>query len=116
MRITKIVNYINENYGDPDLNVNMIADKFSITPSYMSRYFKAKVGNALSDYIVQIRIAKAMEMLKNTDMKISVIAEKVGFSSVTVFMRAFKRSEGITAGEFREISVHKNGGESFDAE
>ncbi len=116
VRITKIVNYINENYSDPDLNVNMIADKFSITPSYMSRYFKAKVGNALSDYIVQIRIAKAMEMLKNTDMKISVIAEKVGFSSVTVFMRAFKRSEGITAGEFREISVHKNDGESFDAE
>lgn len=97
--------YIDAHYTNPDLNVNMIAEVFGYTPSHMSRLFKEQFGEGLADYIVKLRMKKAKELLVDTDRTVAAVGESVGFGSSTVFVRAFKRYEGITPKQYREISV-----------
>ncbi|MCI9626145.1 MAG: helix-turn-helix transcriptional regulator [Clostridia bacterium] len=103
-RCTQILDYIQKNYADPDLNVNKMADVFGITTGWISKYFKDQVGGGMADYIVKFRLKKAKEQLKNPKKTIKQIAEDTGFSSATVFLRAFKRYEGITPGQYRELA------------
>ncbi len=102
MRCVKIQEYIAENYHNPDLNVNMMAGLFGITASWMSRYFKEQVGVGMTDYIVKYRIQRAKELLRDTSKTIKQVAEETGFLSASVFLRAFKRYEGVTPGQYRE--------------
>lgn len=102
-RCNQILEYIQENYADPDLNVNKMADIFGITTGWISKYFKDQVGGGMADYIVKFRLKKAKEQLKNPKKTIKQIAEDTGFSSADVFLRAFKRYEGITPGQYREL-------------
>lgn len=101
-RCIKIQEYIAKNYGNPDLNVNMMASLFGITANWMSRYFKEQVGVGMTDYIVNYRISRAKELLREANKPIKQIAEETGFLSSAVFLRAFKRYEGVTPGQYRE--------------
>ena len=67
----------------------------------MSRCFKEETGETLTDYIVRFRIEKAKLLLRGFDKNVSQIAAAVGFGSSAVFIRAFKRYEGITPTQFR---------------
>ena len=97
-----IVKYIEENYADQMLNVNMIAEVFDINRSWLSEVFKKKFGEGIAEYIVKYRLEKAKELLKQGVM-VHKVAEEVGFSSTVVFTRAFKKFEGITPGQYKTI-------------
>ena len=98
----KILEYVTENLCDNTLSLSQISDALGLHRSYLSNIFKAAYGETLSSYIEQLRIEKARDMIKNTDMKIWDIAEAVGYTSDTSFRRAFKRITGFTPGEYRE--------------
>lgn len=98
----KILEYVTENLCDNTLSLSQISDALGLHRSYLSNIFKAAYGETLSSYIEQLRIEKASDMIKNTDMKIWDIAEAVGYTSDTSFRRAFKRITGFTPGEYRE--------------
>jgi AraC-like DNA-binding protein len=96
-----IVAYIKENYGDPNLSVNLLGEKFFMSPSYLSKIFKRQTGETLRDYILSIRLQKAKAMLAE-NKKISNVAIDCGFMDSGTFIRSFKKSEGVTPGEWRE--------------
>ena len=98
----KIVEYIEEHYMEPMLNVNMLADIFHINRSWLSKNFREEIGVSLSEYIVKCRIRKAKELLK-TSRSIAQIASEVGFSSEVVYYRAFKKCENITSLQYRRL-------------
>jgi two-component system response regulator YesN len=99
--MTKFVKeYVESNYGD-DLSLDAIAGKLGITGPYLSTYFKEKTGTNFSDYIFTVRMNKAMDMLRDTDLKIQEIASLIGYLTVASFNRVFKRHTGMTPGEFR---------------
>ena len=100
-----IVKYIEENYANQMLNVNMIAEVFDINRNWLSEVFKKKFGEGIADYIVKYRLEKAKELLKQGVM-VHKVAEKVGFSSTVVFTRAFKKFEGITPGQYKAIMAN----------
>ena len=108
-RCNQILQYIEEHYADPDMNVSKIADVFGITVGWMSKYFKGQVGSGMTDYIIQFRLKKAKEKLRDSSKTVKQVAEEVGFSSATVFLRAFKRYEGITPGQYRELVGREDG-------
>ena len=85
--------------------VKKIADEFGVTLYYISRQFKEHIGEGLSNYIIKYRISKAKELLSTTDDKINKIADEVGFASPGVFIRAFKKIEGITPSEYRNKTI-----------
>ncbi|MEN6312749.1 MAG: AraC family transcriptional regulator [Clostridiaceae bacterium] len=95
--------YIGE-YYDKDIYLESMAEYFNLSPKYISSKFKEVTGENFTDYLKNYRISIAREMLKNTQQKINVISEKVGYNNVNVFIRHFKSVEGITPSAYRDIS------------
>lgn len=101
--ISKIIKFIDENYCDPNLSLTYISEKFNISLKYLSSFFKEKVGMNLSDYIFQLRISKAKELLINTDASVNEICQMIGYTHVSSFIKAFKKTEGISPAKYRSI-------------
>ena len=97
----KIMQYINENYCDNMLSLKQISQALGLHESYISNLFRNEYGEPVSGVIESRRIEKACKLIRNTDMKISDIAEAVGYSSDVSFRRAFKRIVGMSPGEYR---------------
>lgn len=92
--------YIRDNYTDPDLNVNSVADAFGKNPSYLSRSFLKITGTSILDYIHYYRIQEA-KILIGRGETLAAVAPAVGYSSVLTMSRAFKRYEGTTPGKLK---------------
>ncbi|GLB32294.1 hypothetical protein LAD12857_42170 [Lacrimispora amygdalina] len=99
---------IEENYADPNLSLNLLADQCKTTTSYLSRLFKESFGINFVDYLNQYRIEKAKELLLSTGKPIKEIASTTGFNSQQNFIRVFKKHTGTTPGQFKSEKVHTN--------
>lgn len=100
--LQEMVAFIHESLGDPNLGLAMIADRFRMTPQYISTFFKKNQGQNLLDYITHLRIDSAKSLLDNKELTIAQIAKRIGYNNDVVFIRAFKKLEGITPGKYRE--------------
>jgi len=98
----KIMEYIEQNYCDNMLSLKQISQDLGLHENYISRLFRNEYGEYLSDVIEKMRIERACDLIKRTDMKISDIASDVGYSSDASFRRAFKRIVGMSPGEYRD--------------
>nr|WP_314462953.1 AraC family transcriptional regulator [uncultured Clostridium sp.] len=94
--------YISDYYSEK-LTVEKIASYVNLSPSQFSRIFKKAAGTSPYDYLLGVRITKAKEFLKNTNLPISEIAYQTGFSSESNFIYFFKNQEGISPLKFRKI-------------
>ena len=102
-RVKQILQYIAANYYDVNLSVQMIADTYEISLPYLSRIFKKEYGTGLLDYINRYRVEKAKELMQTSgDESIASIATRVGFGSSQTLIRAFKRYEDMTPGQYRQ--------------
>lgn len=99
-----VLEYIKSKYDDNNLSVSMISDEFNITQSYLSRLFKKQTGQNLFDCINRFRVEKAKLMLKDEKLSIAETAIKTGFSNSNVFIRTFRKYEGITPGEYKDFN------------
>lgn len=95
----QISKYISENYGS-DLSLSHLSQKFSVTPSYLSRFFKKSTGISLNEYINIVRITEAEKLLRSTDMSITEVAFECGFNDSNYFSAVFKKAKGITPKKF----------------
>ena len=93
--------YIEEHYSDYNLSAGTLAEYLGYSTNYFSRIFKLITGFYINDYIRQIRIAKAQELLLNSDMTITAIAEATGFSTPNYFYSIFKKETGLTPAAYR---------------
>ena len=84
-----------------DLSLVALSEKVYLNPSYLSRRYKEVAGQNVSDVITQMRLARAMELLREDKWKVSAIAEQVGYLSATHFIRVFKKATGLTPQEWR---------------
>jgi YesN/AraC family two-component response regulator len=111
MRVSEIVDYVDEHIFDPNLCADMICEHFGISLSYLSRIFKEYQDVKLIDYIHKKRIEASKKLLlEETEMlNIQPIAERVGYSSVLTYSRAFKRIEGMTPGSYRRTRKEQEG-------
>ena len=99
---SRLLDYIHENFCDNNLSLKQISETFGMHESYISNVFKNALGENLSVYIERLRIEKARDMVKNTDLKIQEIANLVGYTSDASFRRAFKKITGVSPVEYRE--------------
>lgn len=98
-----IKKYIDENYMNCDLNVNMLSERFEMNRSYLAVRFKKQYDISMSNYIIQVRIKKAKEYLK-ANYKIKDLITNCGFENESVFYRAFKKYEGMTPTQYKAFS------------
>lgn len=93
--------YIEENYSNSDLSLEMICGHLHMSTAYFSTVFKREVGESYTSYLTGIRLEKAVELLKDTDYKTYMIAAKVGYDEPNYFSYVFKRRYGVSPNKFR---------------
>lgn len=98
--ISKAIIYIKNNYYK-ELTAEVLADYIGKTPNYFSHIFKKEVGISFSKYVNKVRIDKAKELIVNSDLFISEIAQKVGYKDYIYFTQVFKKIEGYTPTDLR---------------
>ncbi|PYI54364.1 helix-turn-helix domain-containing protein [Paenibacillus flagellatus] len=108
-----VLDYLHRHYHE-DISLETAADRLNMSAGYMSKLFKEQTGMNFSDYLNDLRMEKAKELLRDTDLKIQHIAEKVGYYNVNSFIRMFKKTIGVPPGEFRRM--HRFGGEKEASE
>lgn len=99
--VKAVTNYIEENYPNPSLSPEGIADHVNISSNYLRTIFKNTVNKSLSIYISEIRFNKAKILLETTDLTVSEISTAVGFSNTNYFYTAFKKNYGISPNHYR---------------
>lgn len=94
--------YIRNHLFDNNLALRTIAAEIFANESYLSRIFKKEIGITLTEYITKERIEASKSMMVNPEIRISEIAEKVGFKDAHYFGICFKRIVGKTVSEYRK--------------
>lgn len=93
--------YIRTNYMK-DLSLDAVAAHVNISPTYFSKKFKASTGFGYKEYLTNVRIQQASDMLLETTASVSEIAQKCGFSDSDYFGIVFKKSKGISPLRYRK--------------
>lgn len=101
------IHYFIQNNLHGDLSLTRIAREVSLNPSYLSRWYKQTCKKGLSDYIQEIRIERAKELLLTTTSKNHEISEQLGFTDPHYFFRFFKKLIGCTPQEYRNKQITK---------
>lgn len=97
----KVLEYIRENYSDPSMNISQTAFHFHLSPASLSTLYKNETGKSLLSTINEIRIEKAIELLKQ-GCTVAETAERVGISESSSFIRLFKKMVGTTPGKMKD--------------
>lgn len=92
---------INENYMQPDFSLTQLADRFQISIAYVSYLINKETGQNFTDYVWELRLAKAKELLDSPDGSIDEISVAVGYLNTSSFRRKFKKATGITPSQYR---------------
>ncbi|MDQ0891297.1 two-component system response regulator YesN [Paenibacillus sp. V4I9] len=100
--IERMLDYIREHYQEYDLSLDRLAEMFHLTPPYISRLFKDHTESNFIDYMIEIRIKAAMELLKDKSIKVNDVSGAVGYANTRSFLRTFKKYTGLTPTEYRE--------------
>ena len=99
-RLSTITGYIRENYTK-ELSLEMVADRFGYSPSYLSRMFRKYAQTNYKTYLQNVRIEYGFQEFANTDHTIGEIALNNGFPNQKAFTREFKKKYGILPSEYR---------------
>lgn len=99
--------YIKRNYKDPSLCLNKISDKFAISESYFSFLFKEEAGENFSVYLESIRMERAVQLIRETNINMGDIYKDIGYNNSNTFRRAFKKRFGISPKAMRDAKYLK---------
>lgn len=99
--VEEIRQYLDDNFAE-DVTLTAMADRYKISPSYLSLLFSERIGKNFIDYLTECRIRKGQELLKHTNLKIYEISNAVGYNDSFYFSNCFKKIVGVPPSEYRE--------------
>lgn len=100
--LNKAKQFIADNYNKDTISLQDAADHVKVSPSHLSKVFSQETGQTFIEFLTQMRINKAMELLKTTSAKSYEIAYRIGYNDAHYFSNLFKRLTGMTTKEFRK--------------
>lgn len=98
--ISKVKDYIESHYRE-NISLKQLAAQFYMNPVYLGQLFKKTYDIYFNDYLCQIRVEQSKKLLRQTDMRIYEIAERVGFNNADYFVTKFEKNVGMTPTEYR---------------
>ncbi|MDO4260934.1 MAG: response regulator [Eubacteriales bacterium] len=99
--VTKAQAYIQENF-QKDLSLDEVSRQLDLSPYYFSKLFKEETGSNFVEYVTNLRICRAKELLAQDGLSMKEICSRVGYSDPNYFSRIFKKNLGMTPTEYRE--------------
>jgi two-component system, response regulator YesN len=107
-KLKSALDWIKENYCDSNISLEIIADKFEISPGYLGRLLYGITYSHFNDYLNSLRLAKASELLADTSLSTEQICRKVGINNTNYFYTLFKKQFHTTPANYRK-NLGKNG-------
>lgn len=98
--IENVKTYLKFHYRN-DITLDLLSTLFYVNPTYLSHLFRKKTGEKLIDYLNQVRVEKAKELLLDPSKKMYQIARAVGYDNVKYFFRVFRKWTGQTPNQYR---------------
>ncbi len=102
-RILPVIEYLNNNYTSPDINVGTIEKMFFYNQSYMARLFKEVTGTTPSKYLIDLRMKRAAELLNNGSFTILQVAQSLGYANQFYFSQQFKQYYKVCPSKFHDL-------------
>jgi AraC-like DNA-binding protein len=103
--VQRMRHYIEQNFSNPDLSLQLLSDMLDMSPSTLSAIFKEEFGEKFVVYLSKVRMEHAKELLRTTSLPIQDVSERTGYQHQMSFIRAFKKTVGTTPGEYRKTYV-----------
>ena len=101
-RIRKVNDFISNHYTE-DITLDDLAEHVGLTPTSLSRLYRQKTGETISNHVIDTRLGHAVRDLVNTDRNIADICFSCGFNNLSNFNRIFKSRHGMSPKEFRQV-------------
>ncbi|WP_165822693.1 response regulator [Paenibacillus montanisoli] len=95
-----VIDYVNSHYHQ-NISLQMLADEFYMNRNYISQLFIKHVSQSFTDYLAELRVRHACELLKNSNLPIHRVGERVGYQDAYYFSKIFKKIIGKTPREYR---------------
>ena len=92
---------------DKIVSVNDFAKRLSLSVSHYSSLFRSKLGLSPIDYFIKLKIHYACQLLSQTEFKVNLIAEKIGYDDSFYFSRLFKKINGKSPKAYRQAMIEK---------
>jgi two-component system response regulator YesN len=100
--ILKAARYMEEHYSE-QLPLQQVASQVHLNAAYFSHLFKKETGRSFVDYLIELRMEKAKQLLSNTDMKITEISGMIGYDLPNYFAKLFKQATGFSPKDYRKL-------------
>lgn len=100
--IKQAVHFIEHHYTNPDMSLNMVAQEVSLSPSHFSTIFSQSMGKTFIDYLTEQRIQQAKKLLLKTNLRLTEITLRIGYSDPNYFSFLFKKKQGVSPTEYRQ--------------
>lgn len=107
--IARAIAHMEEHYGDCELSLQRLADLVYVHPNYLTQMFRKHTGYSCMQYLARLRMEKAKRLLKRPELKISEIAERVGYDNHLYFSSYFKKWIGKTPSDYKEGLASSDG-------
>lgn len=105
VKMREITRYIYTHFHEKGFTIKSIADHVHLSETYLCAYFKKQRGQTIKEFITEVRMIKAKELLRDMNMKLFEVAVRLGFTDANYFTTFFKRYEGCTPSDYRERIV-----------
>lgn len=99
--VDEVIGYIEQNYANEELSLNLIASRVNFSPNHLSMVFSQQTGQTFSKYLTDYRMNKARELLRCTGKRSSEISMEVGYKDPHYFSYLFKKTQGMTPTQYR---------------
>lgn len=100
--VRRIIQLVDENYYNPDVNLQVLAGQIFLSPNYVGSLFKKSTGVSFSDYLCRHRLMAAEKLLVEQGMRVSTVAEAVGIPNVSYFCVQFRNAYGVTPSNYKK--------------
>ena len=100
--VSHFIELVQENYSNPSVNINELSDQLKIHRTTLTRLFKKRMLVSPGEYLMQLRLQRALSLLRETDYPVYEIGEMVGIPHRGYFCRLIRRTVGVSPGVYRE--------------
>lgn len=94
--------YITDHYAEL-CSAENIANEVNLSPNYLRRKFKEATGQTILEYLTEVRLNKAAELLKTSTLKVKEISVRVGYENISYFTQLFSKEFGVTPNEYKKM-------------
>ncbi len=99
--IRTVLSYLENNYHNCELSAEMLAEMVNLTPGYFGKLFSEHIEKSVNEYIIELRMRKAVALLESNSDSINDIAARVGYLNQSYFTAIFKKNYGKTPNQYR---------------